>query len=120
MGDLYEAIFIVETDGYVPNRVKEKCKKSFMEYRNVAVRELKECFDKANNFDFVRLTDELYLSMVRILSLPALFCINNGYCTKHKPFVRYDLDEDLDIIGKRKWLGRTITIRVEFKKVEGH
>lgn len=116
MGDLYKAIFIVETDGYVPKMVIEKCKKSFMKHRNVLVRELKPRFDM-----FV--SDQgraFYEKMVKMAAALPLWYMNNGYYTKRKPFVQYDLDDDLDIIGKKKWLGKNIIIRVEFERVGGH
>lgn len=113
MGDLYKAIIIVEADGFVPKMVIERCKRSFMKHRNVVVRELKPCFDTFL-FDQDR---AFYEKMVKMAAALPLWRINNGWCTKRKPFVQYYLDEDLDIIGKKKWLGKSITIRVEFEKV---
>lgn len=113
MGDLYKAIFIVETDGFVPKMVIERCKRSFMKHRNVVVRELKPCFDTfASDQDRA-----FYEKMVKMAAALPLLRINSGYCTGKKPFVQYDLDYNLDIIGKKKWLGKNITIRVEFEKV---
>lgn len=117
MGDLYEAVFIVESTKPVSKMVRKMCEKSFMKHRNLVVRKLKPCFEYANQYEWLQVCAHLHAKMVKVEACQPLWLINHGEFTTFKPFVHFDLDDDLDIIGKRRWFGRDITIRVEFKKV---